>query len=69
MSRIPLISGIRFMRVMERIGYRWDHTGNLCGCLIVKLGVSGKLLPEGMGARGCWGGAASGVGVGGDAAL
>ena len=26
MSRIPLISGIRFVRVMERIGYRWDHT-------------------------------------------
>lgn len=26
MSRIPLISGIRFLRTMEQIGYRWDHT-------------------------------------------
>ena len=26
MPRLPLISGIRFMRAMEQIGYRWDHT-------------------------------------------
>ena len=33
MSRIPLISGIRFMRMMERIGYRWDHTEEFMGLL------------------------------------
>ena len=26
MARLPVISGIRFMRVMQTIGYRWDHT-------------------------------------------
>ena len=26
MARLPVISGIRFVRVMERIGYVWDHT-------------------------------------------
>ena len=26
MPRLPLVSGIRFLRAMERIGYRWDHT-------------------------------------------
>jgi len=26
MARIPLISGVRFLREMEKIGYRWDHT-------------------------------------------
>ncbi len=26
MARLPVISGIRFVRAMERIGYRRDHT-------------------------------------------
>ena len=26
MARLPVISGIQFLRAMERIGYRWDHT-------------------------------------------
>lgn len=26
MARLPVISGIRFVRVMEQIGYVWDHT-------------------------------------------
>ena len=26
MARLPVISGIRLVRAMERIGYRWDHT-------------------------------------------
>ena len=26
MARLPVISGIRFVRAMERIGYQWDHT-------------------------------------------
>lgn len=26
MQRLPVVSGIRFVRAMERIGYVWDHT-------------------------------------------
>ena len=26
MQRLPVVSGIRFVRAMERIGYSWDHT-------------------------------------------
>ena len=26
MARLPVISGIQFLRAMERIGYHWDHT-------------------------------------------
>ena len=26
MARLPVISGIRLVRAMERIGYQWDHT-------------------------------------------
>lgn len=26
MLRLPVISGHRFVRAMERIGYLWDHT-------------------------------------------
>ena len=26
MQRLPVVSGIRFVRAMERIGYLWDHT-------------------------------------------
>ena len=26
MQRLPVVSGIRFVRAMEQIGYRWDHT-------------------------------------------
>ena len=26
MARLPVISGIQFLRAMERIGYRWDNT-------------------------------------------
>lgn len=26
MARLPVISGIRFVRAMEQIGYIWDHT-------------------------------------------
>ena len=26
MARLPVISGIRFVRAMGRMGYTWDHT-------------------------------------------
>ena len=26
MSRLPVLSGDEFVKVMERIGYVWDHT-------------------------------------------
>ena len=26
MQRLPVVSGIWFVRAMEQIGYRWDHT-------------------------------------------
>ncbi len=26
MARLPVISGMGFVRAMERIGYHWDHT-------------------------------------------
>ena len=26
MARLPVVSGVRFVRAMERIGYDWDRT-------------------------------------------
>ena len=41
MARLPVISGISFVRAMEQIGYSWDRTE---GSHMILLGPAGRRL-------------------------